>query len=58
MKNEISQKLKIDLKEINLSMGMSADYEEAVIEGANYVRVGSNLFGERYYPDKKNWYMN
>ncbi|HHX74660.1 MAG TPA: YggS family pyridoxal phosphate-dependent enzyme [Firmicutes bacterium] len=30
-----------------LSMGMSADYEVAVEEGANLVRVGSLLFGER-----------
>lgn len=30
-----------------LSMGMSADYEIAVEEGATMVRVGSALFGER-----------
>ena len=30
-----------------LSMGMSADYVVAVEEGANLVRVGSLLFGER-----------
>lgn len=30
-----------------LSMGMSADYEVAVEEGANLVRVGSLLFGQR-----------
>ncbi len=30
-----------------LSMGMSADYVMAVEEGANLVRVGSLLFGER-----------
>jgi pyridoxal phosphate enzyme (YggS family) len=30
-----------------LSMGMSADYERAVVLGATYVRVGSALFGER-----------
>ena len=30
-----------------LSMGMSADYEVAVEEGANLVRVGSLLFGPR-----------
>ena len=32
-----------------LSMGMSADYYEAILEGANLVRVGSALFGERIY---------
>ena len=30
-----------------LSMGMSADYEEAIEEGATIVRVGSQIFGER-----------
>jgi pyridoxal phosphate enzyme (YggS family) len=30
-----------------LSMGMSADYESAVMIGANYVRVGTALFGPR-----------
>ena len=32
-----------------LSMGMSDDYEEAVLSGANMVRVGSRLFGQRIY---------
>ena len=32
-----------------LSMGMSADYYEAILNGANMVRVGSALFGERNY---------
>ena len=30
-----------------LSMGMSADFEVAIEEGANLVRVGSAIFGER-----------
>ncbi len=32
-----------------LSMGMSSDYETAIEEGATYVRVGTNIFGERNY---------
>ena len=32
-----------------LSMGMSADYYEAILEGANMVRIGSSLFGARDY---------
>ena len=31
----------------NLSMGMSSDYELAIKNGANYVRVGSSIFGNR-----------
>ena len=33
-----------------LSMGMSGDYREAILEGATLVRVGSALFGRRAYP--------
>lgn len=32
-----------------LSMGMSGDYELAIEEGSNMVRVGSAIFGEREY---------
>ena len=32
-----------------LSMGMSGDYELAIEEGSNMVRVGSAIFGERDY---------
>ena len=32
-----------------LSMGMSHDYEMAIEEGANIVRVGTAIFGPRQY---------
>ena len=32
-----------------LSMGMSGDYEVAMEEGANLVRIGSSIFGPRSY---------
>lgn len=31
----------------DLSMGMSSDFEIAIKYGANYVRIGSSLFGDR-----------
>lgn len=34
---------------LELSMGMSGDFETAIGEGATLVRVGSALFGERQY---------
>ena len=34
-----------------LSMGMSDSYTEAILCGANLVRVGSALFGARIYPN-------
>ncbi|PKM73435.1 MAG: YggS family pyridoxal phosphate-dependent enzyme [Firmicutes bacterium HGW-Firmicutes-16] len=35
-----------------LSMGMSGDFEDAIAEGSNMVRVGSAIFGVRVYPPK------
>lgn len=32
-----------------LSMGMSGDFTEAILEGATLVRIGSSLFGARQY---------
>lgn len=34
--------------ELELSMGMSADFAQAVKEGSSSVRVGTRIFGERY----------
>ncbi len=34
----------------HLSMGMSQDFEIAIAEGATLVRVGTDIFGERAYP--------
>lgn len=31
------------------SMGMSSDFETAIQMGADYIRVGSSIFGERHY---------
>jgi pyridoxal phosphate enzyme (YggS family) len=31
----------------HLSMGMSADFEDAILEGATMVRIGTAIFGER-----------
>ncbi len=52
------KKLSVDINQENidnvtmdiLSMGMTGDYEVAVEEGATMVRVGTGIFGERYYP--------
>ncbi len=36
---------------VHLSMGMSADFEVAIEEGATMVRIGTAIFGERDYDD-------
>ncbi len=41
--NELSKSLALD----NMSMGMSADYVEAIKHGSTFVRVGSSIFGSR-----------
>jgi len=38
-----------------LSMGMSGDYETAIDEGADVVRVGQAIFGARAVPDSHYW---
>ena len=35
-----------------LSMGMSEDFESAILQGATMVRIGAGLFGVRKYPTK------
>ena len=37
----------------NLSMGMSADFEEAIAIGATHIRLGTAIFGSRLLPDQK-----
>jgi pyridoxal phosphate enzyme (YggS family) len=49
LKEECEQRLGAPLQ--HLSMGMTADYEVAIEEGATMVRIGTALFGER--PRKK-----
>lgn len=41
------KKLAIDNKLPKLSIGMSDDYEDAIALGANYIRLGTAIFGER-----------
>ena len=37
----------LGVEELELSMGMSADFEDAIGQGSDEVRVGSEIFGER-----------
>ncbi|KAJ3046081.1 hypothetical protein HDV00_003831 [Rhizophlyctis rosea] len=49
-KQQVDAKLGTDLE---LSMGMSDDYELAIRMGSTNVRVGSSIFGARFYPNKQ-----
>ncbi len=46
---DISSKKSDNISMDYLSMGMSDDYQEAILSGANMIRVGSGLFGARIY---------
>lgn len=43
----LMNKLALENNLKNLSMGMSADFEEAIALNANYIRVGTAIFGQR-----------
>ena len=49
---DIKRKKYDNVDMLYLSMGMSGDFETAIECGANMVRVGSAIFGERNYPHK------
>ena len=44
--------LGVDVDALELSMGMSGDFQEAIARGSDSVRVGSSIFGARDYPPK------
>ena len=43
----LMKKLSNDIEVKEISMGMSADYIEAVKNGATFIRIGSKIFGKR-----------
>lgn len=44
---EILKKLSAEYKLSDISMGMSGDYEKAVVKGSTFLRLGTSIFGER-----------
>ncbi|KAM0848954.1 hypothetical protein ACQ4PT_054043 [Festuca glaucescens] len=49
-RKEVCDELGIPEEQCELSMGMSADFEQAIEMGSTNVRVGSTIFGAREYP--------
>ena len=43
--NKLNQKFGFN----ELSMGMSSDYNQAIENGASYIRVGSKIFGVKSF---------
>lgn len=50
-RDTVAKDLGIDANELELSMGMSSDFEAAIAQGSDEVRIGTTIFGER--PAKK-----
>lgn len=51
VRDKVAKELGWEESKLELSMGMSADFEGAIKQGSDEVRVGSQIFGER--PQKK-----
>ena len=51
VRDNVERELGLKTGELELSMGMSGDWESAVRCGSNEIRIGSTIFGER--PSKK-----
>lgn len=51
MRDKVAKELGWEEDKLELSMGMSADFEGAIKQGSDEVRVGSEIFGQR--PPKK-----
>eukprot|EP00746_Dinoflagellata_sp_MGD_P001379 gnl/MRDRNA2_/MRDRNA2_102587_c0_seq1.p1 gnl/MRDRNA2_/MRDRNA2_102587_c0~~gnl/MRDRNA2_/MRDRNA2_102587_c0_seq1.p1 ORF type:complete len:320 (+),score=54.22 gnl/MRDRNA2_/MRDRNA2_102587_c0_seq1:68-961(+) len=51
-REEVASALQVELHTLELSMGMSGDFEEAIRCGSTNVRVGSTIFGAREYKPK------
>ncbi|CCH44809.1 Proline synthetase [Wickerhamomyces ciferrii] len=49
LQKQLNTKYNLNLK---LSMGMTADFEEAIRQGTSYVRIGSAIFGSRLTKDE------
>ncbi|XP_077161522.1 pyridoxal phosphate homeostasis protein [Paroedura picta] len=52
LRQEVCEKLHIPIEKVELSMGMSTDFQHAIEVGSTNVRIGSTIFGERDYPNQ------
>jgi pyridoxal phosphate enzyme (YggS family) len=51
-RDKVAKALDMSPKDLEVSMGMSGDYETAIQKGSTNVRVGSTIFGARDYSNK------
>eukprot|EP01028_Stygiella_incarcerata_P007808 TRINITY_DN3267_c0_g1_i1.p1 TRINITY_DN3267_c0_g1~~TRINITY_DN3267_c0_g1_i1.p1 ORF type:complete len:192 (-),score=49.01 TRINITY_DN3267_c0_g1_i1:44-619(-) len=53
LREDVSKAIGVESLSLELSMGMSGDFEKAIAHGSTIVRVGSSIFGARSYPKRK-----
>ena len=51
-RDKVCDEMKLNTSDVELSMGMSGDFESAIQMGSDNVRVGSTIFGARNYGPK------
>jgi len=51
-REDVCEALEMSVDDLQLSMGMSGDFEHAIMRGSTTVRVGSSIFGAREYKAK------
>ena len=51
-RQQVADLLQMQENSLELSMGMSNDFAEAIKMGSTNVRIGSSIFGSRNYPNK------
>ena len=52
-RDKVATALGMKSEDLEISMGMSGDFEVAILKGSTNVRVGSTIFGARDYSNKK-----
>jgi pyridoxal phosphate enzyme (YggS family) len=52
-RRDVAKALGVDAASLELSMGMSGDFENAIHMGSTNVRVGSSIFGPRHTPSEE-----
>jgi len=47
VKERVMEKFGLNEEDVEMSMGMTGDYNEAIKHGSNGIRIGTKIFGSR-----------
>lgn len=48
LRTAVAKEFQLNLNSLELSMGMSGDFDKAITYGSTNIRVGSKIFGDRH----------